>query len=397
MEATGQKLAMEIPGLSNRTQAIKLPIFREVFVLAQTHRAVNLAGGTPDFPPPEEIKTAAIEAIAANYNQYDLGQGIRSLREGIAAKVNRTYGVSYDPETEITITCGSTEAMTGSLLTVINPGDEVIIFEPAFPTYAAGIIISGGTPVPVKLNPPEFTVDVEKLAAAISPRTKAIILNSPHNPTGRVFSAEEVGAVADLCLKHNLLVIVDEIYDHLVYDGLTPHNIWRLPGMKERTIIVNGFSKTYSATGWRVGWVIAPAEITKGIKIIHNHMTLQAPTPLQMAAAKAVGLPASYYQELAATYQRRRDMLAAGLEEIGFECLNSQGGYFIVARFRKFDWQDDYAFARYLVEKIGVAAIPVSGFYTDPKQEDRLFMRFGFCKREETLLAALERLQKLNA
>ncbi len=389
------EITREALSISDRAKNIPLPIFREIYALAQSVGAVNLAGGTPDFPPPDEVKFAAIEKIEADFNQYTFTHGTRGLREGIASRISHRYGVDFDPETEITVCCGSTEAMAASMLAVINPSDEVIIFEPFFPSYHADVIISGGKPVLVKLRAPQFRIDQQELEAVITPRTKAIFLNSPNNPTGRVFSEEETAVIASICLKYNLLVFVDEIYDNLIYDGLTAKNIWLLPGMKERSLIINGISKTYSATGWRVGYVIAPASITNGIRVMHNHLTLGAPTPLQMAAEKALTLPDAYYRQLAEQYQARRDFLADGLKKIGFECLHTQGGYFIVAGFEKFSQQDDYSFAKYLVNMVGVAVIPMSGFYADPGKDEKKLLRITFCKKEETLRSALDRLKKL--
>lgn len=382
--------------LAARTEQIQLPIFREIAALAQKHKAINLAGGTPDFPAPMAVKQAAVAAIEADQNQYALSHGVKELREGIAVKVQKQNKVTFDPETEITVCCGSTEAMTAALLAVVNPGDEVIVLEPAFTIYAPGIILSGGRPVPVKLEAPEFQIDAERLEAAVSPRTKAVIFNCPHNPTGRVFTGKELAVIADLCLKYNLVALTDEIYDEIVFDGLNPARLWTLPGMRERTIIINGLSKTYSITGWRLGYVIASPVFTKAIKTTHNYLSLSAPAPLQAAAVTAVNLPQDYYEQLRRLYQERRDLLLAGLNELGFTCLRPQGSYFIIGRFEQFGWKDDLAFARYLVETIGVAAVPVSGFFTQPEPADRSFLRFAFCKQAETLASALERLQQLK-
>lgn len=381
--------------LAARTGQIQLPVFREIAALAAQHKAINLAGGTPDFPAPAVVKHAAAQAIEADLNQYALSHGVKELREGIAARIQQEHRISVDPDTEITVCCGSTEAMTAALLAVINPGDEVIIIEPAFTIYAPGVILCGGRPVPVKLEAPEFKLDPGLLEQVVSSRTKAVIFNSPHNPTGRVFSKEEVAGVAEVCLKYNLVALTDEIYDEIFFDGLAPVRLWALPGMRERTILINGLSKTYSITGWRLGYVVAPPVFTQAIKITHNYLSLSAPAPLQTAAVTAVDLPQSYYEELRRTYQERRDLLLAGLNRLGFSCLNPEGSYFIIARFNQFSRQDDLAFARFLVKQVGVAAVPVSGFYTQPEPQDRSFLRFAFCKQAETLVAALERLQQL--
>lgn len=382
--------------LAARTKQIQLPVFREIAALAAQCKAINLAGGTPEFPAPDAVKQAAVAAIEADQNQYALSHGVKALREGIAARIEQEHQISFDPDTEITVCCGSTEAMTAALLAIINPGDEVIILEPAFTIYAPGVVLSGGRPVPVKLEAPAFRLDRERVEQAISPRTKAIIFNSPHNPTGRVFSAEETAGIAEICLKYNLVALTDEIYEEIYFDGIAPIRLWSLPGMRERTILINGLSKTYSITGWRLGYVIASPVFTKAIKITHNYLSLSAPAPLQQAAVTAVSLPQTYYEELRRTYQERRDLLLEGLKRLGFNCHKPEGSYFIIAQFDQFGWQDDLAFARFLVERIGVAAVPVSGFFLQPGAQDRTFLRFAFCKQAETLLAALEQLQQLS-
>lgn len=383
--------------LAERTEHIPRSVFREIANFAHIHDAINLSGGTPDFAPTQELQLAASENMQiSNNHQYTMSQGTPGLRAGIAAKISQQYGMSFDPETEITICCGAVEAMSATLLAIVNPGDEVIIIEPAFPSYAASVAIGGGKPVSVKLRPPSFDIDLQELEAAVSSRTKAIILNTPHNPTGKVFSQQEIAGVADICLKYNVMAIVDEIYDNLIYDGLVSQNLWRVPGMRERTIIINGFSKTYTVTGWRIGYAIAAPAITKGIRLIHGHLTFCAPAPLQLAAEHATRLPDSYYQQLVAMYQKRRDFLTVGLEKIGFSCLPAQGGYFIVAGFENFGWQDDLSFAKYLIENVGVAMTPLSGFYINPTSEERKFLRATFCKKEETLIASLARLRNLQ-
>lgn len=382
--------------LAARTKQIQLPVFRQIAALAAQYKAINLAGGTPDFPAPDAVKQAAVAAIEADQNQYALSHGVKALREGIAARIEQEHHLSFDPDTEITVCCGSTEAMAAALLAVINPGDEVIILEPAFTIYAPGVVLSGGRPVPVKLEAPDFKLDRERVEQAISPRTKAIIFNSPHNPTGRVFSAEETAGIAEICLKYNLVALTDEIYEEIYFDGIAPTRLWTLPGMRERTIQINGLSKTYSITGWRLGYVIASPAFTKAIKITHNYLSLSAPAPLQQAAVTAVSLPQTYYEELRRTYQERRELLLEGLKRLGFNCHKPEGSYFIIARFDQFGWQDDLVFARFLVKQIGVAAVPVSGFYLQPGAQDRTFLRFAFCKQAETLLTALEQLQQLS-
>lgn len=381
--------------LSERVRRLTLPVFREIAALAERHGAINLGGGTPDFAAPPELKDAASAAIYSDLNQYALSQGIKPLREGIAGRLQLAGG-TFDPETEITVCCGATEGMAASLLAVINPGDEVIILEPAFTIYGPDVVLSGGKPVYVALNPPAFRIERHVLEAVRSSRTKAIIINSPHNPTGRVFDQAELAIVADFCQSYGLLAITDEIYDEILFDGITLPRLWTIPGMRERTIIINGFSKTYSVTGWRLGYIAAPAYLTKGIRITHNYLTISAAAPLQHAAVRGSQLPPAYYQELKNDYQARRDLLLNGLENLAIPCSVPQGGYFLLADFSRFGWDDDVAFAKRLIEAVGVAAVPLSGFYHTPPGSRRILLRFAFCKRTETLQAALERLQNIE-
>jgi aspartate/methionine/tyrosine aminotransferase len=381
--------------LSDRVRQLTLPVFREIAALAERHGAINLGGGTPDFASPPELKAAASAAIHGDLNQYALSQGAKPLREGIAGRLQLAGG-TFDPETEITVCCGATEGMAASLLAVINPGDEVIILEPAFTIYGPDVVLSGGKPVYVELSPPAFRIECHVLEAVRSSRTKAIIINSPHNPTGRVFDQAELAIVADFCQSYGLLAITDEIYDEILFDGITLPRLWTIPGMRERTIIINGFSKTYSVTGWRLGYIAAPANLTKGIRITHNYLTISAAAPLQHAAVWGSQLPPAYYQELKNDYQARRDLLLNGLEKLGVPCSVPQGGYFLLADFSRFGWDDDVAFAKRLIEAVGVAAVPLSGFYHAPPGSRRVLLRFAFCKRTETLQAALERLQNIE-
>jgi aminotransferase len=389
-------LAQDSSVLSERVQGLQLPIFREIATLAKQCDAINLGGGTPDFPAPPELKAAAIAAVQSDVNQYALSQGIPQLREGIAARLQQQHGVQFDPETEITVCCGVTEGMMATLLAIINPGDEVIVFEPAFTIYGPDILLCGGKPVYVKLDAPEFRIEQQALEAAVSNKTKAIIINSPHNPTGRVFDITELSVVADICQKYGLVAITDEIYDEIVFDGIVPTRLWTLPGMSECTIIINGFSKTYTVTGWRLGYVVAPQKFSKGIRISHNYLTISAAAPLQEAAVQAIQFRAAYYQELRDTYQAKRNLLLNGLERLGITCLSPQGGYFLLADFSHFGWQDDVAYAKHLIQTVGVAAVPLSGFYHEYLKEERILLRFAFCKTEETLQKALQRLQNIG-
>ncbi|WP_371379641.1 pyridoxal phosphate-dependent aminotransferase [Sporomusa aerivorans] len=380
--------------LSDRVLKLKLPVFREIAALAERRGAINLGGGTPDFAAPQELKAAAGRAVNSDLNQYALSQGIEGLRQGIAGRLAQAGG-SFDAETEITVCCGATEGVAASLLAVINPGDEVIIPEPAFTIYGPDVVLSGGKPVYVELSQPGFRLERHLLEAARSPRTKAIIINTPHNPTGRIFDQEELATVADFCQKYGLLAITDEIYDEILFDGVVLPRLWTIPGMRERTIIVNGFSKTYSVTGWRQGYIAAPAQLTRGIRITHNYLTISAAAPLQHALLEAVQFPAGYYQALRQDYQSRRDLLLDGLEKLNIPCSVPQGGYFLLADFSRFGWDDDVAFAKQLIETVGVAAVPLSGFYHTPPGSKQIWLRFAFCKKEETLAAALQRLQNI--
>lgn len=382
--------------LSKRVENLQLPIFREIAALAKKQDAINLGGGTPDFAAPAELKAAAILAIQSDCNQYALSQGVQELRKGISERLYQQQGVEFDPEIEITVCSGATEGIAASLLAIVNPGDEVIILEPAFTIYGPDVHLCGGRPIYVQLSPPNFRINFEAIEAVVSPRTKAIIINSPHNPTGRVFDQKELNSVAEICLKYGLVAVTDEIYDEIVFDGISLPRLWKISGMRERTIIVNGFSKTYSVTGWRLGYVVAPPHLTKGIRIAHNYLTISAAAPLQEAAVQAIRFPASYYQELKDAYKFRRDLLITGLRNLGISCLLPQGGYFVLADFSHFGWKNDVDFAKRLIEITGVAGVPLSGFYQELPQNGPLMLRFAFCKTEETLKTALERLEKIH-
>jgi aspartate/methionine/tyrosine aminotransferase len=379
---------------SDKADRFTESVIREMTRLALQYGAVNLAQGFPDFPAPPEIKRAAIEAIAADINQYAITWGAASFREAIAEKLKWSLGLDVDPETEITVTCGSTEAMMAALLAVVNPGDEVIIFEPFYENYGPDAILAGAEPRYVSLAPPDWTFDPDELAAAFTPRTKAIILNTPNNPTGKVFTSEELGLIAALCQKWNALAITDEIYEHILYDGATHIAMATLEGMRERTITINGLSKTYSVTGWRVGYVVAPAHLTRAIRKVHDFLTVGSAAPLQEAGAVALRLPRSYYAKLAADYAARRDRLYRALVRAGFHAYLPRGAYYIMTDISRFGFPDDVTFATYLVREIGVAVVPGSSFYHDP-QKGRQQVRFCFSKTDETLDLAAERLMTL--
>jgi aminotransferase len=381
--------------LSIKASQFTESVIREMTRLAIAHNAVNLSQGFPDFPAPAEIKEAAREAIAADINQYAITWGAKSLRNAIAQKVERQQGMSIDPEREITVCCGATEAMISTMMALINPGDEVIAFEPFYENYGPDAILSGATPRFVKLRPPDWRFDPDELKAAFGPATKAIILNTPNNPTGKVFERAEIEQIRDLCDRWNAYVITDEIYEHMVYDGAVHIPPATVEGLRERTITINALSKTYSVTGWRVGWAIAPPEVTSAIRKVHDFLTVGAAAPLQEAGAIALQFPDSYYEKLAADYLVRRDKMLRILENAGFRCFRPRGAYYIMTDISTFGFSDDVTFARHLVKEIGIAAVPGSSFYRNPADGSKQ-LRFTFCKSEKTLKAAAERVAKLR-
>ncbi|MGC2418851.1 MAG: aminotransferase class I/II-fold pyridoxal phosphate-dependent enzyme [Candidatus Acidiferrales bacterium] len=383
------------PKLSSKAERFTESVIREMTRLALRYGAVNLSQGFPDFPAPAEIKNAAKAAIDADINQYAITWGAKKFRDAIAAKFERTQGVAIDPEREITVCCGSTEAMMSSMMAIINPGDEVVVFEPFYENYGPDAILSGATPRFVKLQPPDWTFDPDELAAAFGPATKAIILNTPNNPTGKVFERAEFECIRDLCVRWNAFAITDEIYEHMLYDGAKHISLASLDGMHERTLTINALSKTYSVTGWRVGWVIAPPEVTAAIRKVHDFLTVGAAAPLQEAGAVAMQFPQSYYDTLAREYAARRERMLGILGGAGFKCFKPRGAYYIMTDISAFGFPDDVAFAQYLVKEIGVAAVPGSSFYRDPA-DGRAHLRFTFCKKESTFQAATERLAKLR-
>jgi aminotransferase len=387
--------------LSERVSHFTESVIREMTRQAMLHDAINLAQGFPDFPAPAEIKRAAQEAIGADVNQYAITWGAKSLRGAIAQQIETRQGVAVDPEKQVTVCCGSTEAMISTLLAVCNAGDEVVIFEPYYENYGPDSILSGARPRFVKLKPPrdaegEWTFDERELRAAFHKHTKAIIVNTPNNPTGKVFSRRELELVRDLCVEFDVLAITDEIYEHILYDGSKHISMASLEGMQDRTITVNGMSKTYSVTGWRVGWTIAPPRITDAIRKVHDFLTVGAPAPLQEAGASALRLPSSYYVNLAEGYRRRRDRLVPALTAAGFRCFLPRGAYYVMTDISAFGFPDDLAFTHYLISQIGVAAVPGSSFYRDPKDGEQQ-VRFAFCKRDQTLDEAAKRLSKVQA
>ena len=384
--------------ISRRVQGFTESVIREMTRINNQHNGINLAQGMPNFPPPKELLEAAHRAIDGDFHQYAITWGTPSLRQAIADKYKKFYGMERDPDRHITVCCGSTETMLATLLAVLNPGDEVIIFEPFYENYGPGCIIAGAEPVFVPLEPPDFSFDPDRLAKAVTPRTRAIIFNSPNNPSGKVFSRAELQLIADLCLKHDLLAITDEIYEHIVYDGAEHTPIATLPGMADRTITISGISKSYSVTGWRIGYAIANPELSLGIRRAHDFITVGAPHPLQEAAVTALHLPDSYYVHLRESYQARRDLLLGKVLEAGFIAFKPQGAYYILTEaahfLKEYDCKDDAEFAMFLVKDVGVATVPGSSFYAHAEL-GKTKIRFCFPKTDDMLIEAGRRLQKL--
>jgi aspartate/methionine/tyrosine aminotransferase len=381
--------------LSLRASSFTESVIREMTRLAMEHGAVNLAQGFPDFPAPQELKDAARRAIEEDRNQYPITWGERELREAIAAKYERVYGMSVDPERNVCVTCGSTEAMIASLLAVLDPGDEVVVFEPFYENYGPDTILAGATPRVVPLRPPDWTFDEAELARAFNDRTKGIVVNTPNNPTGRVLGRDELRSVASLCQKWGAIAFTDEIYEHITYDGFRHVPMATIPGMEDRTVTISALSKTYSVTGWRVGWTVAPADLIGGIRTVHDFLTVGAPTPLQHAGVTALGLPDEYYRTIAEEYAERRAALLEVLEQSGFKPHPPQGAYYTMADVTHLGFDDDVAAAQHLVRDVGVAVVPGSSFFSRPDL-GRHVVRFSFCKRLETLREAGRRLERLR-
>ena len=381
---------------SAKASTFQESVIREMSRLCAASGGVNLAQGFPDFACPQELKDAAKAAIDADVNQYAITWGAKAFRDGIAAKTAQTYpGWTVDPETELCVTCGSTEAMIATLLATVDPGDEVIVFEPFYENYGPDAVLSGATPRYVTLHTPDWTIDEAELRAAFSDRTRAIIVNTPHNPTGKVFTREELALISELCQTHDALVLTDEIYEHIVYDAehVPPATV---PGLEDRTVTINALSKTYAVTGWRVGWAIAPADITSSIRKVHDFLTVGAAAPLQAAGAAAMALPPSFYADSAAAYRERRDLLCTVLEEVGFTFRVPDGAYYVLCETGSLDPdQDSSAYARRIVRDPGIAAVPGTSFYAEPK-DGAGQIRFAFPKRLETLHAAAERIAALR-
>ncbi|MCW8131373.1 MAG: aminotransferase class I/II-fold pyridoxal phosphate-dependent enzyme [Planctomycetota bacterium] len=388
------------PKISAKAARFTESVIREMTRLCNQHGGVNLAQGFPDFPAPAAMKDAAKAAIDGEKNQYAITWGAKSFRDALVAKTKRFTGLSIDPERELTVTCGSTEAMMAALLATLDPGDEVIVFEPFYENYGPDCILSGASPVYVKLRPPDWSFDREELRRAFGPKTKGIIVNTPHNPTGKVYSREELEFIGQLAIEHDALIYTDEIYEHIVYDGRAHVYPFALPGLRERTVAISGLSKTYSATGWRIGWAIAPPEITAAVRKVHDFLTVGAPHPLQEGGATALAFDDAYYAKLATDYTHRRALLVGMLKDAGFTVFVPQGAYYIMTEYPVPNpagiENDDVAFAKYLVEKIGVAVVPGSSFYRPGAPEGKKIVRFNYSKRDETLKEAGKRLLKLK-
>ncbi|MGH7583555.1 MAG: pyridoxal phosphate-dependent aminotransferase [Gemmatimonadales bacterium] len=379
---------------SRRTASFTESVIRGMSRLAARHGAINLAQGFPDFPMPAAMKDAACSAIQGDINQYAITWGSAPLRQAIAAKYRRRYGMEVDPELEITVTCGATEAAAAVFLALLDPGDEVLIFEPFYENYGPDAVLSEARPVYVPLDPVDWSLDVAALRAAVTSRTRAVMLNSPHNPTGHVFSRAELEAIAAVCIDHDLMVITDDPYEYIVFEG--EHiPIATLPGMRDRTVTISSLSKTFSCTGWRLGYAIAPAGYTEAIRKVHDFLTVGAPAPLQDAGAVGYGLGDDYYRSLRDDYRERRTLLSTALVDAGFRLVTPAGAYYLFADFSELSDLDDVAFATWLTAEIGVATVPGSSFYRPGSETGRRFVRFAFCKKLETLAAAVERLSQL--
>ncbi|WP_422927593.1 pyridoxal phosphate-dependent aminotransferase [Singulisphaera sp. PoT] len=381
--------------LAQKASRFTESVIRGMSVEAAKHKAVNLAQGMPDFPAPAELKAAACRAIEADVNQYAITWGSRELRHAIAEHAGWHLGLAVDPETEITVTCGSTEAMLVALMALINPGDEVILSQPFYENYWPDCVLAGATPRFVPVRPPDWRFDPDELAAAFNDKTKAIILCNPNNPTGAVATREDLEMIAALCRKWDVIAITDEIYEHIIYDGREHIALASLEGMQERTVTVGGMSKTFAVTGWRIGTMIAPKGLTHAFRQIHDYVSIGAAAPLQEAGAFAYRMPREYFARLSQDYQARRDRLCSALLEIGFDLELPHGAYYVMANIEAFGATDDVAFARHLVREVGVATVPGSSFFLD-KTLGQQYIRFCFCKRDETLDLAISRLRTLK-
>jgi N-succinyldiaminopimelate aminotransferase len=391
-----------MPDMARRVADFGTTVFAEITALARECGAINLGQGYPDFDGPPPVLQAAIDAVNKGMNQYPPGIGFPQVREAVAGHARRFYGQIVDPASEVLITAGATEAIFAAILGLTDPGDEVIVFAPTYDSYVPNMTMAGVSPRIVYMNPPDWSIDPDELAAAFTPRTRALIINTPHNPTGKVYSRDELLLIAELCQRHDVIAITDEVYEHLIYDGSLHTRLATLPGMAERTLTISSLGKTFSVTGWKVGWAIGPRELVTGVNRAHQFITYAVASPLQAATAAALALPDAYYAALRDDFQARRDFMLTALEEAGFRTLKPQGGYFILA-----EWQGippegahietDEQFARWLTCEAGVAAIPPSAFYApSEKHRVRHLIRFAACKKDETLRAAADKLDALR-
>lgn len=381
--------------MAQRVAGFGTTIFSEMTALANEHQAINLGQGFPDFAAPDFMKKAAVAAIQADINQYAPANGRPALRQAIAQKVANFYGLQIDPNTEVTILHGATEAIFATIMGLANPGDEVIVFEPFYDSYVPAIQMAGGIPRFYTLRPPDWHIDEMALAALFSDKTKLIIVNTPHNPTGKVFNKTELELIADLCQKHDVLALTDEVYEHIVFDGQQHLSLATFPGMAQRTVMVSSLGKTFSVTGWKVGWAAAPPELSRAIFRAHQFMTFCGAAPLQEAAVTAVSQPKDFYTKLTQFYTHKRDLLIDALKSAGLSPIVPSGTYFVMVDISHLDFADDVAFCRFLTTEVGVAAIPPSAFYHTPADGAGL-ARFAFCKEEKTLAEAAKRLQRLR-
>jgi len=385
--------------VTTRLRRFGTSIFTEMTALAHQHNAINLGQGYPDFNGPEFVLAAAADAVRNGPNQYSPMPGMPVLREAVARRFELDHGVDIDPDEEVTITPGTTGAIAATMLGILEEGDEVVLFEPWYDSYPATIELTGATCRYVRLESPDFAIDRERLEAVITPRTRMLVVNTPHNPTGRVLSSAEIDIIEDLATRHDLIVFSDEVYEHLYFD--TPHeSLMRREGLRSRTIVASSIGKTFSLTGWKIGWTIAAPELTMGVRASHQFLIFSVATPLQVAAAAALNAPQSYFESFRDEYSRKRDILVDGLAASGLEVIPPEGTYFALIDHTAHGLPDDRAFCRYLLEEAGVAAIPVSAFHHDgdvPGGGGRNLVRFAFCKTEAVLEEAISRLQRLRA
>ncbi len=388
-----------MPHMAQRVADFGTTIFSEINMLAREHKAVNLGQGAPDFDGPGEALQAAVDAIHSQMNQYAPGLGNPKTKEAIAQHALRFYNLTSDPVTQVAITSGATEAMFAAILGLTDPGDEVVVFEPVYDSYVPNMLMAGVTPRYVTLNAPDWAFDPAELRAAFTAKTRAIIINTPHNPTGKVYSREELSQIAQLCQEHDVIAITDEVYEHILYDGNVHTPMATLPGMAERTLTISSLGKTFSLTGWKIGWALGPRELVAGLNRSHQFITFAVASPLQEAAASVLGMSTTYYEELQTTFQAKRDYMMKALREAGFKVLKSQGSYFIMADWREVappEIENDTQFAQWLIKVGGVACIPPGAFYREShKHLGKHLARFAICKKDETLQAAVERLKAL--